>query len=726
MTELNLLNLPELAARLAKQLSGPEGKITTSQVQSAIDLLEEGNTLPFIARYRKEATKGLDEQHLRVIEDALSVAKELADRKKTILKTIESQGQLTATLKQQIIECHDKQLLEDLYLPYKPKRKTRATAAREKGLQPLADLLLAQRRSNDRVEKILQQFVSAEKGVTSGQDALSGACDIVAEAWAEQPSLRQWMNERAVRGKVTCKLKRGKKDEAQKFEQWIDHNEPVSRIPSHRFLAMKRGEAEGVLKISVEVEEDYVLPKLEQRLIQNPNFAFADALKATVKDCYKRLLMPASESAMMQQLKQKADEEAISVFASNIRELLLAAPAGPQVTMGIDPGFRTGCKIAIVDGTGRFLENATIYPVPPKNDVAGAEKTVLALLKKHGCGLIAIGNGTASRETDAFVTKLLKANDLQITKVIVSEAGASVYSASELAGKEYPDLDLTVRGAISIAHRLQDPLSELVKIDPRAIGVGQYQHDVDQGALQKALDREVESCVNSVGVDVNMASPALLSYVAGIGPTIANNIVKHRDSNGRFDTRQQLLKVAKLGPKAYQQAAGFLRIRDGKQILDNSGVHPESYEVVHRIAKVIQQPTEKLVGNQQVVSAIDRSQFADDVGQFTLKDILDELASPGRDPRAEFKAVTFSEAVHEMSDLKEGMKLEGVITNVTHFGAFVDIGVHQDGLIHISQLADHFVEDPSKEVKCGDIVKVTVLEVDEQRKRISLSRKAQP
>ena len=725
MPELNLLNLSDLAARLATQLSISEAKITESQVQSAIDLLEEGNTLPFIARYRKEATKGLDEQHLRVIEDALAVAKEMADRKKTILKTIEGQGQLTDVLKKQIVDCHDKQMLEDLYLPYKPKRKTRATTAREKGLQPLADLLLAQRRTNDSVEKILQQFVSSEKGVASGQDALAGACDIVAEAWAEQPSLRQWMNDRAVRGKVSCKLKRGKKDEAEKFEQWIDHNEPVSRIPSHRFLAIKRGEAEGVLKISVEVEEEYVLPKLEQRLIDNPNFAFADALKATVKDCYKRLLLPASESAMMQQLKQKADEEAISVFASNIRELLLAAPAGPQVTMGIDPGFRTGCKIAIVDGTGRFLENATIYPVPPKNDVAGAEKTVLALLKKHGCGLIAIGNGTASRETDAFITKLLKANDLQITKVIVSEAGASVYSASELAAKEYPDLDLTVRGAISIAHRLQDPLSELVKIDPRAIGVGQYQHDVDQGALQKALDREVASCVNSVGVDVNMASPALLSYVAGIGPTIANNIVKHRDANGEFGTRQQLLKVAKLGPKAFQQAAGFLRIRDGKQALDNSGVHPESYDVVNRIAKGIKQPIEDLVGNQQAVAAIDRSQFSEDVGQFTLKDILDELASPGRDPRAEFKAVTFSESVHEMSDLKEGMKLEGVITNVTHFGAFVDIGVHQDGLIHISQLADHFVEDPAKEVKCGDIVKVTVMEVDEQRKRISLSRKAQ-
>lgn len=724
MSEINLLNLQDLAARLADELSAPGTKISASQVQAAIDLLEEGNTLPFIARYRKEATRGLDEQHLRIIEDSLAKAKELADRKKTILKTIQEQGSLTDALKKQIIACQDRQLLEDIYLPYKPKRKTRASAAREKGLQPLADLLLQQRRSNESVDSILQKFVDQAKGVQSAQDALAGACDIVAETWAEKPSLRQWMNERAVRGRVTCKIKRGKKDEAEKFEQWVDHNEPVSRIPSHRFLAMKRGEAEGVLKLSVEVDEDYVLPNLERRLIENDSFAFADALKATVHDCYKRLLLPASESAMLQQLKQKADEEAISVFASNIRELLLAAPAGPQVTMGIDPGFRTGCKIAIVDGTGRFLENATIYPVPPKNDVAGAEKTVLALLKKHGCSLIAIGNGTASRETDAFVTKLLKANDLQVTKVIVSEAGASVYSASELACSEYPDLDVTVRGAISIAHRLQDPLSELVKIDARAIGVGQYQHDVDQAALRRALDREVESCVNSVGVDVNMASPALLSYVAGVGPTIANNIVKHRDTKGRFETRQQLLKVAKLGPKAFQQAAGFLRIRDGKQALDNSGVHPESYEVVNRIAQSLKVPAEKLVGNKQVLTSLDRTAFAKDAGEFTLQDILDELASPGRDPRAEFKAVAFSESVHEISDLKEGMKLEGVITNVTHFGAFVDIGVHQDGLIHISQLADHFVEDPAKEVKVGDIVKVTVLEFDAQRKRISLSRKA--
>lgn len=725
MADSNLLNLKQLAVRLADLLSAPGARISEAQVSAAIELLEDGNTLPFIARYRKEATRGLDEQHLRAIEDALSKAIELADRKKTILKTIEEQGLLSDALKKQIVECLDRSQLEDLYLPYKPKRKTRASAAREKGLQPLADLLLQQRSTNDSPNQLVHPFIDPSKGVKDQQEALAGACDIVAETWAEQPSLRTWMSERAARGRITCKLKRGKKDEAEKFEQWIDHEESVSRIPSHRFLAMKRGEAEGVLRLSVEIDDDYALPRLERRLIENPRFVFADLLKQTVHDCYKRLLVPAAESAKLQELKQKADQEAISVFASNIRELLLAAPAGPQVTMGIDPGFRTGCKVAVVDGTGRFLENATIFPVPPKNDVAGAKESVLRLLKKHNCSLIAIGNGTASRETDAFVTALVKEHDLQVTKVVVSEAGASVYSASELAGKEYPDLDVTVRGAISIAHRLQDPLAELVKIDPKAIGVGQYQHDVDQRQLQKALDREVESCVNSVGVDVNMASPALLSYVAGVGPTIANNIVKFRDSHGRFDARNQLLKVPKLGPKVFQQAAGFLRIRNGRQALDNSAVHPESYDVVNEIASALNVSAEDLIGNQQKLEQVDSGQLSGSVGDFTLKDILDELASPGRDPRAEFQAVTFSDSVHEMSDLAEGMKLEGVITNVTHFGAFVDIGVHQDGLIHISQLADHFVEDPSKEVKVGDIVKVTVMEVDEQRRRISLSRKAQ-
>ncbi|APZ91408.1 Tex family protein [Fuerstiella marisgermanici] len=717
MTEL--FDLSKIVAAIAAELN-----VSVEQVHSAVQLLEDGNTLPFIARYRKEATRGLDELQLRKIQDALAKAHELADRRKTILKTIEESGQLTPALKQQILDCDDKQRLEDIYLPFKPKRKTRASAAREKGLQPLADLLLAQRRLNEPVGQLLQRFVSADKGVTNADEALAGACDIVAEVWSEKPDLRQWMHERAARGRMTSTVKRGKKEAGGSFETYFDHNERIDRMPSHRFLAMKRGESEGVLRLAIELDEDYVLPRLQSRLIQNTNFEFADALQNTVVDCYKRLLQPAAESAMLQQLKAKADEEAIAVFASNVRELLLAAPAGPHVTIGIDPGFRTGCKVAVVDRTGRFLENATIFPTPPRSDTAGAASTLLSLIQKYDATMIAIGNGTASRETDAFVAGVLKDNDLQITKVVVSEAGASVYSASELAAKEFPDLDLTVRGAISIAHRLQDPLAELVKIDPKAVGVGQYQHDVNQNQLQRSLDREVESCVSSVGVDVNMASAPLLSYVPGIGPAVAKNIVKRRDESGAFRSRSELLKVPKLGAKAFEQCAGFLRIRDGKEPLDNSAVHPESYPVVADMARKLNVTASDLVGNATLVSQLQADQsLKDTLGQFTVKDLLTELARPGRDPRAEFKAVSFAEGVEEISDLAIGMKLEGVVTNVTHFGAFVDIGVHQDGLIHISQLADHFVKDPAQEVSVGDIVHVTVMEIDAPRKRISLSRK---
>lgn len=716
-----MFDLNKVAAAIAHNLS-----ISARQVEQTIKLLDEGNTLPFIARYRKEATQGLDETQLRAIEDAVGKARELADRKKTILKTIAEQGLLTDALKAKIVDCEDKQLLEDIYLPFKPKRKTRATAARERGLQPLADILLQQRRLSGSADAVVQKFVSAEKDVASIKDALAGACDIVAETWAEDPELRQWMTERTQKGQVVCSVKRGKKADGEKFESYFDHTERVDRMPSHRFLAMKRGEAEGVLKVSLLADEEYVKPKLEHRLIRNPDFEFADVLRSTVDDCYKRLLQPAAESTVMQQLKAKADEEAIAVFASNIRELLLAPPAGPHVTMGIDPGFRTGCKIAVVDGTGRFVDNATIYPTPPRSETDKAAATVVSLIQKHGVKFIAIGNGTASRETDSFVADVIRKNDLQVTKVVVSESGASIYSASETAVAEYPQLDVTVRGAISIAHRLQDPLAELVKIDPGAIGVGQYQHDVNQNQLKQSLDREVESCVNSVGVDLNMASAPLLSHVAGIGPKLAEKIVGYRDEIGQFSSRRELLKVPKLGAKAFEQCAGFLRIRDAKEPLDNSSVHPESYPVVTKMARHLQVDTKSLVGNKELVSRLSAKDFVDsDAGEFTVKDILDELAAPGRDPRSEFKTATFDESVQEVSDLAPGMKLEGVITNVTHFGAFVDIGVHQDGLIHISQLADHFVKDPTQEVSVGDIVQVTVMEVDEQRKRISLSRKKQ-
>lgn len=709
-----------IAKQIAISLS-----ISERQVQATIELLDAGNTIPFIARYRKEATQGLDEMALRAIEDALEKARELAARKKTVLKTIEEQGLLTDALRKQIAACSNLQTLEAIYLPFKPKRRTRATIARERGLQPLADLLLSQKALGRPKQDILKQYVNLELEVPDSTTALQGALDIVAESWADQATTRTWLAKEAKsRGRVTSQIKRGKKEEAAKFEMYHEFGEPAAKIPSHRLLAMLRGEAEGMLRIGIEVDKEQTVAQLKQQLVTNRQFEFYGDLLTAVEDCCERLLMPATETTVLQELKEKADEEAIAVFGKNLRELLLAPPAGPKVTIGIDPGFRTGCKIAVVDGTGKFLTNTTIYPTPPQNDTEGAGKVLLALIQKYKVELIAIGNGTASRETDAFVAGVLRQHDLKLTKVLVSESGASIYSASELAAREYPDLDLTVRGAISIAHRLQDPLAELVKADPKSIGVGQYQHDVNQKLLRKRLDREVESCVTSVGVDLNMASASLLSHVAGIGPKLAENIVLYRDENGRFETRSQLLKVPKLGSKAFEQAAGFLRIRDGKQPLDNSAVHPESYAIVERMAKHLKADTKSLVGNATLVHKLAPKDFVDETfGLPTINDILQELAKPGRDPRSEFRVVQFSESVHSMSDLKPGMVLEGSITNVTHFGAFIDIGVHQDALIHISQLADVYVKDPSEIVAVGDILKVKVLEVDIDRKRIAVTRK---
>ncbi len=699
--------------------------ISEKQVQATIELLDAGNTIPFIARYRKEATQSLDEMALRAIEDALEKARDLAARKKTVLKTIDEQGLLTDILRKQIIACNDIQTLEAIYLPFKPKRRTRATIARERGLQPLADLLLSQKNIGHPKQEILKQYVNLELEVPDPATALQGALDIVAETWADHAATRTWLvKEAKLRGRVTSQVKRGKKEEANKFEMYHEFREPAAKIPSHRLLAMLRGETEGMLRIGIEVDKEQTVSQLKQQLVTNRQFEFYGELLNTVEDCCERLLMPATETTVLQELKEKADEEAITVFGKNLRELLLSPPAGPKVTIGIDPGFRTGCKVAVVDGTGKFLTNTTIYPTPPQNDLDGAGKVLLGLITKYRVELIAIGNGTASRETDAFVAGLIRQHELKITKVLVSESGASIYSASELAAREYPDLDLTVRGAISIAHRLQDPLAELVKADPKSIGVGQYQHDVNQKLLRKRLDREVESCVTSVGVDLNMASASLLSHVTGIGPKLAENIVHYRDENGRFETRSQLLKVPKLGSKAFEQAAGFLRIRDGKQPLDNSAVHPESYAVVERMAKQLKTDTKSLVGNATLVHKLQPIDFVDgSFGLPTVNDILQELAKPGRDPRSEFRVVQFSESVHSMHDLKPGMVLEGAITNVTHFGAFIDIGVHQDALIHISQLADVYVKDPSEIVAVGDIVKVKVLEVDIDRKRIAVTRK---
>jgi protein Tex len=714
------LDLTEVAGEIAKQLA-----VDSRQVQSAIELLDAGNTIPFIARYRKEVTRGLDEIALRAIEDAIAKARELFARKNTVLKSIAEQGLLTEELRKQIMDCKDLQTLEAIYLPFKPKRRTRATIARERGLQPLADVLLKQSRLGVSKSELLRRYVRPDMEVPDEEAALAGALDIVAETWADDAETRVWLAEQSKKhGRVASQVKRGKKEEADKFEMYVDHNESIARVPSHRFLAMKRGEEEGILRISLEMDNDRVVGQMQSYFLANPQFEFYRELQKTVEDCYERLLKPATESTVFQWLKERSDEEAITVFGKNLRELLLAPPAGPKVTLGIDPGFRTGCKLAVVDATGKYVAHTTIYPTPPTSDIVGASKTMLELIAKYRVELIAIGNGTASRETDSFVSDLIRDHKLNVTKVMVSEAGASIYSASELAASEYPKLDVTVRGAISIAHRLQDPLAELVKTDPKSIGVGQYQHDVNQTQLRKCLEREVESCVNKVGVDLNMASASLLSYVSGIGPKLAENIVRFRDENGPFNKRQQLTKVPKLGAKAFEQSAGFLRIRNGEQPLDNSAVHPESYGLVEKMAKRLGVSSSAFVGNAALAQKLKPDEFVDDqFGLPTVVDILEEIAKPGRDPRNEFRTVRFSDAVKSIDDLKIGMILEGVITNVTHFGAFVDIGVHHDALIHISQLSDTYIKDPNAVVSVGNVVKIKVLEVDSTRKRISVSKK---
>lgn len=720
VNDLTEMELTRFLAVISKELA-----LSQRQVQATIDLLDDGNTIPFIARYRKEATQGLDELALRAIEDALEKARELAARKATVLKTIDGQGMLTEQLRLQIESCVDMQSLEALYLPFKPKRRTRAMIGRERGLQPLADILIHQISLGQTKEAVLKRFVNPELEVPDTDTALQGALDIVAEHWADDAETRLWLTKQAKsRGKITSRVKRGRNDEQSKFAQYFEHQESAARIPSHRLLAMLRGDAEGVLRIGLDLDEAAPVPELKARLVKNPRFEFHNELLGAVQDCYDRLLFPATQSTVLQELKERADEEAIAVFGKNLRELLMAPPAGPKVTIGIDPGFRTGCKVVVVDETGKFLTNTTIYPTPPHADVSGAASTLLNLITTYRVELIAIGNGTASRETDAFVSELVRAHKLKIIKAIVSESGASIYSASELAAREYPNLDVTVRGAISIAHRLQDPLAELVKADPKSIGVGQYQHDVDQKMLRKRLDREVASCVNSVGVDLNLASSSLLAHVAGIGPKLAENIVCYRDEHGKFDTRKQLLNVPKLGQKAFEQAAGFLRIRGGKHPLDNSAVHPESYCVVERIASHLKADLRSLIGNSALPQKLKPTDFVDDrFGLPTVVDIIGELARPGRDPRSEFRVAQFSDTVQTPEDLKPGMILEGVITNVTHFGAFVDIGVHLDALIHISQLANSFVQDPNEIVAVGDIVKVKVLEVELARKRIAVTRR---
>jgi uncharacterized protein len=694
------------------------------QVENTVELFRAGATVPFIARYRKEQTGELDEVQVRTIEERLAYFGELEERRLTVLKTIDEQGKLTPELKSRIETTRQKTELEDLYLPYKPKRRTKATIARERGLEPLADLIAAQQLAGGTPEAAAAPFVDAAKEVPDAAAALEGAGHILAERLAEDADARAVVRQLTwEQGLFASRVAPDKAGTVSKFEMYYDYREPLKAIPSHRMLAMRRGEKEEVLRLLVEAPEAEILLRLKGRLLRGESI-FRPLLERVAEDAYKRLISPSIEVELRLEAKQRADEAAIAVFAENLRHLLLAPPAGGKRVLGVDPGLRTGSKLAAVDGTGRFLEHVTIYPHTGEARVAQAKKELLRLVQSHGIEMVAVGNGTAGREMELFVRDTLREAGIALPVVMVSEAGASVYSASEIAREEFPELDLTVRGAISIARRLQDPLAELVKVDPKSIGVGQYQHDVSQPALKKALDAVVESCVNYVGVDLNTASWALLAYVSGIGESLAQAIVRHRDANGPFPSRQALLKVTRFGAKAFEQAAGFLRIRGGTHPLDNTAVHPESYALVERMAADLAVPLAQLVADPALATRIELKRYVSaTVGLPTLRDILEELKKPGRDPRAAFAAVAFRDDVRELADLQEGMILPGTITNVTAFGAFVDIGVHQDGLVHISHLANRFVKDPAEVVKVGEPVRVKVLSVDVPRKRIALSIK---
>ncbi|HXV21830.1 MAG TPA: Tex family protein [Desulfuromonadales bacterium] len=694
------------------------------QVENTVALFREGATVPFIARYRKERTGELDEVQVRLLEERLAYFSELEERKVTVLKSIDEQGKLTPELRTRIETTRQKTELEDLYLPYKPKRRTKATIARERGLEPLAELIAAQELTAGTPETAAAPFVDAAKDVPDAAAALEGAGHILAERLAEDADARAVVRQLTwEQGVFVAKVAPGKAGTVSKFEMYYDYREPLRAIPSHRMLAMRRGEKEEVLRLLVEAPEAEILQRLKGRLLRGESI-FRPLLERVAEDAYKRLISPSIEVELRLEAKQRADEAAIAVFAENLRHLLLAPPAGGKRVLGVDPGLRTGSKLAAVDGTGRFLEHVTIYPHTGEGRVAPAKKELLRLVRSHGVEMVAVGNGTAGREMELFVRDTLREAGLALPVVMVSEAGASVYSASEIARDEFPELDLTVRGAISIARRLQDPLAELVKVDPKSIGVGQYQHDVSQPALKKALDAVVESCVNFVGVDLNTASWALLAYVSGIGESLARAIVRHRDENGAFPARKALLKVPRFGAKAFEQAAGFLRIRGGTYPLDNTAVHPESYPLVERMAADLGVSLAQLAADPALATRIElRRYVSETVGLPTLRDILEELKKPGRDPRAAFEAVAFRDDVREIADLQEGMILPGTVTNVTAFGAFVDIGVHQDGLVHISHLANRFVKEPAEVVRVGEKVRVKVLSVDAPRKRIALSIK---
>ncbi|WP_269531923.1 Tex family protein [Chitinimonas sp. BJYL2] len=720
--------LPTIEQRLATELN-----CRTNQVKAAITLLDEGATVPFIARYRKEVTEGLDDTQLRNLEERLRYLRELEERRVAVIASVQEQGKLTPELHVEFLSADNKQRLEDLYLPYKQKRRTRAQIAKEAGLEPLADLLFADSKRNPETEAAA--FVDEAKGVADIKAALDGARHILIERYAEDATLlgelRELLWDKAEL--VVTLADEAKREEGAKFADYFDHREPLAKTPSHRALAILRGRNEGILNFTLQLAEDIDLPAGRQSAGEariSRRFGLRDEGRAAdrwlldgVRLAWRAKIFLSLEVELVNRIRESAEAEAIRIFASNLKDLLLAAPAGPRATLGLDPGLRTGVKVAVVDATGKLVATDTIYPHAPRNDWDGSLHRLSRLCAVHKVDLIAIGNGTASRETDKLAADLIKQNpELKLQKIVVSEAGASVYSASELAAKEFPDLDVSLRGAVSIARRLQDPLAELVKIEPKAIGVGQYQHDINQTELARSLDAVVEDCVNAVGVDVNTASSALLARVSGLSTTLAGNIVAHRDAHGAFRSREALKAVPRLGDKTYELAAGFLRVMNGDNPLDASAVHPEAYPVVEKILAKTAKPVKSLIGDSAFLKQLNAGDFTDErFGLPTVKDILRELDKPGRDPRPEFKTATFQEGVETLADLRPGMTLEGVVTNVAAFGAFVDIGVHQDGLVHVSALSTKFVKDPREVVKAGDVVKVKVLEVDIKRQRVALT-----
>ena len=710
--------------RVHTALIAAELEVTEAQVQAVSSLFSEGSTVPFIARYRKERTGSLDEVMITSIRDRLAQLAELDKRREAILGSLLEREILTDELRIAVEEAATLPALEDIYLPYRPKRRTRATIAREKGLERLAEIIFSQDRKTD-PKREARAFIDIEKGVETVDDALAGARDIIAEWISEDVAVRQELRGLFLkRGVIRSRLVKGKEVKAGKYHDYFDANEKVAKVPSHRILALLRGEREGVLKITIRPPEEDALARLHRRTIK-PHRPITSQMTEAIDDAYKRLLAPSLETEIRRHIKEKADGEAINVFARNLRQLLMAAPLGQRAVLAIDPGFRTGCKVVCLDRQGKLLHHTVIYPTQSQARIEEAQRTMIELVHRFSIEAIAIGKGTAGRETEAFVRGLELNRSIPI--VMVNESGASIYSASLLAREEFPDHDITVRGAVSIGRRLMDPLAELVKIDPKSLGVGQYQHDVDQARLKQALTDVVESCVNSVGVEVNTASAPLLAMVSGINATLARNIVTYRDENGPFHSRKELLKVPRLGPKAFEQAAGFLRIAEAENPLDASAVHPESYGVVSRMAEDLNSTIVELMESEQSQQQVDLNRYVTDaIGLPTLRDIMSELAKPGRDPRQRFEPFAFAKDVHSLDDLSPGMKLPGIVTNVTRFGAFIDIGVHQDGLVHISQLADRFISDPSEVVTVQQRITVTVLDVDRARGRISLSMKKDP